>query len=145
MEEVWKEIPDHPGCKISSFGRFMRNNKINDFSQNKGTYVAILQQPVHSLVAKIFIGDRPDSYVVNHKDRDTRNNKASNLEYITVCENSQHWRTVKRPGNNFMATLAIKDIDGKIYRKFKTACAANGIQMRLAIIELMKQYGNQIK
>ena len=41
--------------------------------------------------------------------------------------------------------MAIKNINPEIYRNFKVACAANGVQMRLAIIELMRQYGNQIK
>ena len=56
-------------------------------------------------------------------------------EFDTACEK------LSTPG----VAMAIKGIDSEIYYKFKVACATNKIQMRLAIIELMRQYGNQIK
>lgn len=45
---------------------------------------------IHRIVAKFFIGERPDGYVVNHKDGDKLNNSPSNLEYVTIAENIRH-------------------------------------------------------
>lgn len=54
---------------------------------------------VHSLVARAFlrrpprgISSRREGFVVNHKDGDKLNNRASNLEYITATANIAHAR-----------------------------------------------------
>ena len=54
---------------------------------------------VHQLVARAFIGERPEGYDINHKDGDKQNNSPSNLEYVTHQENMQHaWDTgLKQP------------------------------------------------
>jgi hypothetical protein len=41
----------------------------------------------HHLVAKCFIGERPEGLVIDHIDRDSLNNNVSNLRYITQKEN----------------------------------------------------------
>jgi hypothetical protein len=45
---------------------------------------------IHSLVANFILGERPKDYVVNHKDGVKTNNKPSNLEYVTLAENTRH-------------------------------------------------------
>jgi hypothetical protein len=45
---------------------------------------------VHGLVAETFLGSRPITKQVNHKDCDKQNNCVSNLEYITAKENTRH-------------------------------------------------------
>lgn len=45
---------------------------------------------VHLLVAKAFIGPRPDGFQVNHKDGIKLNRRVSNLEYVTPSENCIH-------------------------------------------------------
>ena len=45
---------------------------------------------VHHLVAKLFIGDRPDNLVVDHIDRNPLNNNVNNLRYITQKENCRN-------------------------------------------------------
>jgi hypothetical protein len=42
---------------------------------------------VHHLVAKLFIGNRPDNLVIDHIDRNSLNNNVNNLRYITQKEN----------------------------------------------------------
>jgi ribosomal protein S13 len=45
---------------------------------------------VHALVALAFLGAKPDGMQVNHRDGNTRNNQASNLEYVTQSGNQEH-------------------------------------------------------
>lgn len=47
-------------------------------------------QLFHWLVAKAFLGPRPDGFYVNHKDANKLNNRAENLEYVTPARNTQH-------------------------------------------------------
>ena len=45
---------------------------------------------IHRIVAKFFIGERPNGMCVNHKDGNKLNNSPSNLEYVTIAENIHH-------------------------------------------------------
>lgn len=46
---------------------------------------------IHTMVAQYFIGEKPSpNHVVNHKDGNKQNNNASNLEWSTIAENTQH-------------------------------------------------------
>ena len=42
----------------------------------------------HILVAKTFIGERPNGLVIDHKNRDKLNNSVDNLRYATYSENN---------------------------------------------------------
>jgi hypothetical protein len=48
-----------------------------------------LNYSVHILVARCFIGEVPDGYVVDHIDRNIYNPRLSNLQIITIQENNQ--------------------------------------------------------
>lgn len=45
---------------------------------------------IHQIVAKLFIGERPENNVIDHIDRDKLNNKVSNLRYCTHLENMKN-------------------------------------------------------
>jgi len=45
---------------------------------------------VHLIVAHTFLGPQKSEMIVNHKDGDKKNNKLSNLEYISQKENVKH-------------------------------------------------------
>lgn len=44
---------------------------------------------VHNLVAKVFLGEIPDGYVVDHINNNPSDNYVTNLQIVTVAENSQ--------------------------------------------------------
>lgn len=49
---------------------------------------------VHRLVAKAFVPGYFDGATVNHRDGDKTNNRADNLEWLTLAENTAHqWET----------------------------------------------------
>lgn len=45
---------------------------------------------IHSLVAEVFIGERPNGYVIDHIDRDKLNNNLTNLRYTTHTINNRN-------------------------------------------------------
>ncbi|MCJ7695701.1 MAG: HNH endonuclease [Anaerolineaceae bacterium] len=45
---------------------------------------------IHSIVAYVFIGQRPQNFVIDHKDRHKLNNHVNNLKYVTYKENSEN-------------------------------------------------------
>jgi len=47
---------------------------------------------MHTLVASTFLGKRPESLVINHKDGIKTNNFATNLEYCSQKQNAKHAR-----------------------------------------------------
>lgn len=67
---------------------------------------------VHTLVAEAFIGPCPAGMEVNHKDNRRRNNKYTNLEYVSRRENIHHslkgFRTLKLNERQVMAIRACK-------------------------------------
>ena len=58
---------------------------------DKNAQYQLLNLSVHRLIALAFLGPSPfDGAVVNHLDGDPRNNRASNLEWVTQSENLRH-------------------------------------------------------
>lgn len=45
---------------------------------------------VHRLVAQLYLSNPEQREVVNHKDGNKKNNDKSNLEWVTLSENSKH-------------------------------------------------------
>lgn len=47
---------------------------------------------VHRIVARLFVPGAANGLTVNHRNRVKTDNRASNLEWITLSANAQHWR-----------------------------------------------------
>lgn len=112
-EEIWKSIPGYKGLyEVSNMGRVKaleriaargskgerhrkeqilklqcRNLYLKATLCKNGEYK---QFQVHRLVAEAFIPNPDGKPVVNHIDGDRCNNQASNLEWVTYRENTQH-------------------------------------------------------
>lgn len=113
-KEVWKDVVGYEGYyQVSNLGRVRSLDRELPHSRNS-TYIKrgrVLKpiyggdnyqmvclrvnnkpknQYIHRLVATTFIGKPQGNMEVNHKDGDKKNNKVSNLEWVTSSENTRH-------------------------------------------------------
>jgi predicted XRE-type DNA-binding protein len=112
MNEIWKDVKGYEGLyQVSSIGNIKRISYIHRLVANKkpkmlkqsskGNYALITlckdgqskTYNVHKLVADAFLSGNSycplckNSFDINHKDENSRNNFYKNLEYITHKEN----------------------------------------------------------
>lgn len=139
MDEIWKDIEGYEGWySISNFGNVRRdkpehNTFIGKILKNsispRGYITTTLTKngimksfSVHSLVAKHFIGDRPEDYTINHKDCNKTNNHIYNLEYVTHKENVIHsyknGRCISRKGTKSILAKLTEEIVINIRKQY---------------------------
>lgn len=106
--EIWKTVDGYPYYEASNLGRVRSINGIKKPSLNKlhnRYYISLVdgEGKTHNLIlARVIAGlfcERPDEKcnTVNHKDGDTLNNKAENLEWVTQSDNNLHsYRVLNR-------------------------------------------------
>lgn len=102
-KEICKPIPGYPNYEVSNWGRI--------FIVKNGTRIEKLPRPcsgreqylsiqlwnqgqkkkicVHNLVAKVFLGEIPDGYVVDHINNNPSDNYVTNLQIVTIAENGK--------------------------------------------------------
>lgn len=139
--EVFKDIPNYEGMyQVSDLGRVKNKlrNKILKCNDLRSGYPSLkLKQKnfrVHILVAITFLKHKPCGFkiVVDHKDDNKLNNKASNLQLLSNRQNSTkkinnktgYLGVYKQSENLFRAT--IRDKGNQIYLGcFNTALLAH--------------------
>lgn len=116
-KEIFKKIPEFPNYLVSNLGRVCSiRNGIREFKKlrpcsgreeylnvtlwDKGIKKKIC---IHNLVAKIFIGEVPEGYIVDHIDNNPSHNYVTNLQIITLKENIQ-----KAAKHSYNMTIASK-------------------------------------
>tara|TARA_R110000823_G_scaffold168410_2_gene300757 strand:+ start:1823 stop:2452 length:630 start_codon:yes stop_codon:yes gene_type:complete len=179
--EIYKHYIEN--YEVSNFGNIRRKLKngyksVAGSIQNRGyKYFQINRLNtrknylVHHMVAKLFIGDRPDKLVIDHIDRNKLNNNVSNLRYITqkenCCNTDRYVTEIKttdlKQRNKELIKRNIKNIvDTKIFvcdscplitplkgvfpckRDYKNHIESSRHIWRCKIIELMKKNNIQI-
>lgn len=104
--EEWRPVVGFPAYEVSNLGRLRRvvgsaTSSAGPRAERgtKGGYInACLsdgsgrkyQRGVHALVCEAFIGPRQKGIHVNHIDGNKKNNRLTNLEYVTPAENNRH-------------------------------------------------------
>lgn len=123
MTEEWREVKDYEGFyQVSNMGRVRsltrkvncRNGKTRIllgrilkpgsgkegtwpyYSVNLSKYGITKMRSVHRLVATAFIDNPNNLPFVNHKDEDKLNNRADNLEWLTLRDNTNYGTAIKR-------------------------------------------------
>ena len=109
-EEVWKRLTSDTGreFRFSSWGRYQEEvngewvDREPHYDKCNGymviTQCGFLEKKVptlHTVIATLFVSRPPYKVVVDHKDTNKLNNRADNLEWVTIAENNQ--RKKKKP------------------------------------------------
>lgn len=184
MEEIWKDIPNYVGhYQVSSLGRvkslprvivkskggkvylaekYLRFNLVNHYYSvmlyNKEKNIIPKLIRVHRFVAEAFVENPENKPYINHKNLDKLDNRATNLEFCTPKENTNHakenGRLVVTNGEiNGMSKLKASDVvkikemlrDG--YMQKEIALIFNVCQNCISRIKTGKRWGylNDIK
>lgn len=103
---VWADIPSFPGYKVSNDGIVYSEKSGKELRQHdkKGYLHVFLYDNngkrkdifVHRLVAIAFIPNPNNEPQINHKDENTRNNNADNLEWCSALYNYNYGQHRKR-------------------------------------------------
>lgn len=109
LKEIWLPVPEYEGIyELSNFGRFAvikQDGRVFRKLNNKTHYLSVSCKSIngknpktfylHTLVAKLFLGDRPDGMVIRHLDGNRFNNRVDNLCYGTPEQNYEDTRKHK--------------------------------------------------
>lgn len=95
MKIVWHTIPDFPEYEINRLGEIRRKSTgcvLKPFDDRRGYLRVSLNGcnvKVHLLVAKMFVPNPHGYPVVDHKRGNKHDNRASQLEWCTIAENTR--------------------------------------------------------
>lgn len=109
MEERFKVLKFAPAYEVSNLGNVKHKGKVlnlDSYDDNRG-YLKIKidgkHYKIHRLVAMCFKRNPLNKKIVNHKNGDKKDNRASNLEWVSQSENIKHaWKKglIKRGRTN---------------------------------------------
>lgn len=131
MEE-WREIEGHSEYLVSDHGRVRRNLPNSDPlvpDINGSGYQRVFlwragertRKAIAKLVADAFVPNPDALPQINHIDGDKKNNRASNLEWVTRLQNMQHaWRTGLMDGRGTAPRL--RKLDNERVREIRQLC-----------------------
>jgi len=147
MNEIWKDIDNHPGYQVSNKGAvrsidryittsngskmFCKGRVLTPQADRRG-YLRVgfgwkgAHEYVHRLVANAFI-ENPDPIKltqVNHKNEDKTDNRVENLEYCTNIYNSKYGTRGERIGAKLSVAVRQYDIDGNFVASYDSLSLA---------------------
>lgn len=148
-KETWRDVESHAGLyMVSNMGRVCSLHGVNFDKKrilrgggSKYPVVTLYRdgertyRHVHRVVMDAFVGPPEYGYCVNHKDGNVKNNRLSNLEYVTRSQNMKHAYSnglqIPRRGEDHHLT----NIDGNDVLEIRSRYRsehAHGIKTRLA-------------
>jgi hypothetical protein len=135
MTEEWRDVVGWAGYQVSDQGRIRNGKQVIIKGSVYRCYPSVLlSEPggavrvlLHLLIAQAFIGMIPVGYEVHHKDRDTMNAAASNLEPLPEYKHSQETKKYQPRGeSHYKAKLTEQQV-----REIRQAYKAGATQMHL--------------
>ena len=139
-QENWRQIEGCSDYQVSNLGRIRSCRKkhnewrlITPGLTNDGYECVNIRTDngkrktfsVHRLVAKAFVSGYSDGLQVNHKDENTRNNCASNLEWITQRENNIYGTAIERRMRTVVRRMVIQmTMNGEPIARYYGPCDA---------------------
>lgn len=141
MEEKWKSIKGYEGeYSISTLGR-VRNDRTGrirkQFLDSEGSYYSVtlpVGDPskrkflyIHRLMAETFIPQEEGKTVVDHIDKNTRNNSLENLRWVTPSENNVNSTRHKKPRRVEVEQWTLDGHYVATYSSYYQACQKTGI------------------
>lgn len=92
-KEIWKRVPNVDGIlEVSNFGNIRKISTVQHFIKNGYVWIRTrkngktVPRPVHRLVAEAFC-KKTGGNTVDHIDGNKENNRASNLQWVSLQEN----------------------------------------------------------
>lgn len=164
--EVWRDVVGYESrYSVSNYGRIWlkkyQNKKgkwylghiVNVNSVDKYGYPRITLSDeqgahkcvhVHRIVATAFV-ENPNHYnIVNHKDENKKNNKATNLEWCTNKYNLTYGTRPQRCGEKTRKPIAMIDSDGVVIKRFTSLSeAAKFIKRSISTISAAAHHPNR--
>lgn len=127
IKSVERRVPNHKGSRRVPEKILKPNTDKDGYLYISLTrYGSAKTFKVHRIVATTFFGE--SNLVINHKNMNKKDNRISNLEYVTVAENNHHARENKEfnvsKGENHYAFRITKEIKDEII-KLKMAGISN--------------------
>ena len=132
MEEIWKVVDNFPNYEISNMGRIKSKKhgilkpqetvhgylSIILYSKQKFGETLIKSARIHRLVLHAFNPiENEDEMQVNHIDYNRKNNKLSNLEWVTASENCHK----KSPKDTYYNSIGCYDSLGNYFNSYREA------------------------
>lgn len=96
MRELWRRVKGHLKYEVSNMGRvrvFETKALLRPHEDGRGYLRVDLDKihcKLHRLVAEAFIPNPENKPIVNHKKGNKHDCRASQLEWMTVSENTKH-------------------------------------------------------
>ena len=164
MPEIWKPVPGYEGkYEVSDQGRvrsldrpcvgkdgrseFHPGKILNPDKTIRGGYLDVSlrdgekrkHRTVHSLVAEVFLGERPNGCDVMHLNGDRTDNRVENLRYGTRKENlNQTYEYGGKQANGKLSVEDVKAVRGRIRSGERIATIADSYGVNTAAIYHIK-------